>query len=93
MPRTATVHKIVEDPKPARKPKATENAHDRFIRVAEPRVKRVLRGIALIGNLSSPYYDGKEDEITRMKESILAQVDESFARFTRTGKRVVEFQF
>lgn len=92
MPRkTKTVHR---SPPLAPVLPAGENRRERFLRIAEPRVQRVLNSIRIIGNLATANYKWTDDDINRIQDAVVKQLGVTLARFERTKKPALpEFHF
>ena len=73
MPTTATIH-VATAP--------TEDKHDKFVRLVEPRVARAIKAIELIGNLSSrssyTYSDEEAGQVFEALETALATCKSRF---------------
>lgn len=77
-------------------PEAGESRRDRFFRIGQPRMNRVLNSIRLLGNLASPNYDFNSDDIARMRTAIDEQLNKTFLLFERRlgrAARTAEFSF
>lgn len=60
----------------------TEDRKDRFKRLAEKRVNKVIKEIRLIGNLSrKSAYKYTNEDIEKMKKAIHAELKETWSRF------------
>jgi hypothetical protein len=65
---------------------ARERDRGKFIELAEKRVRRALKDIRLIGNLSNrSNYSYTEDDAKKIHRALKGAVDELKARFDRKG--------
>lgn len=60
-----------------------ETRREKFLRLAEPRMKAALRSIRLLGNLASPTYQWEESDIAKMYATLQTAVEDHFARFKK----------
>jgi len=61
-----------------------ESRHDKFRRLAQPRVEKVLNDLRVLGNLASKSrYEYTQEEVDRMFESIDARLQEVKTKFGR----------
>lgn len=80
--RKVTQAPIASGAKRGRKaPPPGETARDRFVRIGNNRMARVLQSIRLLGNLASTHYAWTPEDLERMHQAIVDQVDRTFARF------------
>jgi hypothetical protein len=64
---------------------ATES-RNKFVKLAEKRVSKVLKDIKLIGNLSNrSNYSYTDEDILKIHKALKRAVDDSRARFDRSG--------
>ena len=60
--------------------------HDRFVRLANKRVNRVIKDIRLIGNLSNrSVYDYSDDESRKVVKALQKEIETLKARFGGPG--------
>ena len=65
-----------------------ETKRDRFLRIAERRTQQVLEKIRVLGNCSNrSIYEFTDDEVERIFQAILRQVDFTRAQFQDRSKR------
>lgn len=71
---------------------AQESKHDRFKRLATSRGDRIIREIALLGNLSNRRnYEYTDDEVRKLFGIIEAEIKECRAKFaSKSGTRKIE---
>lgn len=60
-----------------------ETKRDKFLRLGNPRVQRVLNSIRLVGNLASPNYQWNPGDIEKMRDVIMGQLTKTLARFEK----------
>ena len=70
-----------------------ETKHDRFLRLGEARMNKVLHGLDQIANLSGPNYEYGDAEVERMMSAIRARVDDVERRLRRQKPEKSEFAF
>jgi hypothetical protein len=63
-----------------------ETKHDKFKRLATPRVTNALKKIELIGNLSSSGYEYTPEEVEKIFTALQQTLDSTKARFSK-GKK------
>jgi len=63
-----------------------ETKHDKFKRLATPRVTNALKKIELIGNLASSSYEYTPEEVEKIFAALLQTLDSTKARFAK-GKK------
>lgn len=68
-----------------------ETKQEKFKRVVQPRVCKVLRGINLIGNCASNAYAYTPDDIANITAALLTAVTQLEERFKSKGKQEVSF--
>lgn len=72
----------------------TESKRERFLRIATPRVNRVLQAIQLLGNLSSPVYEWNDEDVNAIQKAIVDELGKSLSQFDRkAGKAKPAFGF
>lgn len=54
---------------------ANETKHDKFIRLANQRVKRIITNLRQFGKLGAPAYDRTSEEIDKLEAALKAEVD------------------
>lgn len=75
-----------------KKPK--ESKTDFFIRMAEKRVKNILKSLRILGNCSNRNnYDYDIAQVDVMFEAIQEGIDNQRAKFTQSKKEVESFKF
>lgn len=67
-------------------PPENESKREKFLRLGNPRVQRVLNSIRLVGNLASPNYQWTPDDINKMRTAIQGQLDKTLARFEKQDR-------
>lgn len=67
------------EPKPS-KPKETK--HEKFRRLAEPRVKKALHRLAMLGNLGGPQYTCTPEEAEQILSALRVAVDDVERKLT-----------
>lgn len=77
-PRKATSRSATSEPK-----EVDETKRAKFERIALARMNRALNAVRLIGNLASYNYDWNEDDVAKMRATMLDLVAETFGRFAR----------
>ena len=86
----ATPQQLDEPTIPAKPP---ENKSDKFVRLAEPRVLRVLHAVRKVGNLSARgSYEFEPDDVTAICTTIRHAVDEMEGRFRAGSRQQIEFK-
>lgn len=78
-------------PKPAPAPKEKEvkpklSRHENFVRLANRRVKKVLKGIEQVGNLSSNNYEYSEAEVDKLADVLGTALQRAIDRFSPKAK-------
>ena len=64
------------------------NRREKFVTLAEKRVKKTLHNIKLIGNLSNKSaYEYSESDITQIFKALQKELDIAKARFNVTGRK------
>lgn len=72
---------------------ADETRHEKFRRLAESRVNRVLNDIRLIGNLSNRNnYDYTSEEIEKIFRTLDSELKQIKGRFLESVRRESEFR-
>lgn len=87
--RTRTRVRMVP-PSPAQ---VNENPHDAFLRLGNLRVKKALRAIRVVGNLSSRRYVYSDAELKLINDTLIACVDQTMHRFERERPKKLEDTF
>jgi uncharacterized protein YecE (DUF72 family) len=86
------VKKIASPPVQTEEP--TETRRQRFLRIGQARMARVLNSIRLLGNLASPNYEYSDQDVTRMRQTIEETTEQTLARFNKRKRgEKVEFEF
>ena len=70
-----------------------ETRNDKFRRLAEKRMNKVLHGLDQLGNLSGPGYEYSEAEVERIIAALSQGVDEVERRLRRQKPQKSEFAF
>ena len=66
---------------------------ERFIRLAEKRVKRAIKTLQLIGNLSNrSNYEYTEEEVKRIFDALSSELRRARARFSEAKSAEEEFR-
>ena len=73
--------------------KPAEDKHEKFLRVATPRVNKALKAIALIGNQAAAGYSPTEEEVADMFATIRKKVDEAEKCYQSSSTKGVAFSF
>lgn len=60
-----------------------ESKHDRFQRVAEARVNKIIKMMRLLGNCSGPVYEYTDDQVAQIFNALQTELDNAKERFTR----------
>lgn len=85
--------KKVEQPKRVVSSKK-ESKTDTFIRIAEPRVKSVLRSLRILGNCSNRNnYEYTSEQVNSMFESITQALMDTEAKYTKSKSEQESFSF
>ena len=80
--------------KPVVKESMKESKSETFIRLAEQRVKAVLRTIRILGNCSNRNnYEYSETQVSAMFESIFNAVNLAESKFTKSKTEQESFSF
>lgn len=73
--------------------KTSENKHDRFLRIAKPRVKKVMKSLKVLGNCSNnSVYSYNQKEVDKMFDTIEQTLIQIKQKFSNT-KESLEFDF
>ena len=87
----AATPELSQDIPATAKPK--ENKSDKFIRLAEPRVVRVLHAVRKVGNLSvRGSYEYEPDDVAAICTTIRHAVDEMESRFRAHARQQIDFK-
>ena len=71
-----------------------ESKVDTFIRIAEPRVKSVLRSLRILGNCSNRNnYEYTSEQVNSMFESITQALMDTEAKYTKSKSEQESFSF
>ena len=68
-----------------------ESKHDKFKRIVEPRVRKALKTIRLIGNCSGLAYEYSAGDVSNIIASITKEVEQLEARYQSKGVADIEF--
>lgn len=71
----------------------TETKHDKFLRLGQARINRVLTTLRLVGNLASYNYEFNEADIATMKQSLTVAVEATLAKFQTKKPPAPSFKF
>lgn len=63
-----------------------ETKHDKFKRLATPRVTNALKKIELIGNLSSSGYEYTPEEVEKIFSALQQTLESTKSRFSKSKK-------
>lgn len=63
-----------------------ETKQDKFKRIVEPRVRKALKAIRLIGNCANPTYGYTDEQISTIITSLLSHVNGVQEIYSRKGK-------
>ena len=63
-----------------------ESKHDKFVRLATPRVTTAIKRIELIGNLASSGYEYSPEEVEKIFSALQQTLDGTKARFSKSKK-------
>lgn len=92
MVKTQTVKKV-EQPKKVVSSKKESKA-ETFIRIAEPRVKSVLRSLRILGNCSNRNnYEYTSDQVDSMFKTIQEALNEQEAKYSKSKSEQEAFSF
>lgn len=92
MPNKQTSKKV-EQPKKVVSSKK-ESKVDTFIRIAEPRVKSVLRALRILSNCSNRNnYEYNSEQVNSMFETITQALMDTESKFTKTKSEQESFKF
>lgn len=93
MPTPKKVDKKKEQPKKVVSSKK-ESKVDTFIRIAEPRVKSVLRSLRILGNCSNRNnYEYNSEQVNSMFESITQALLDTENKFSKSKTEQESFSF
>jgi len=66
----------------------SENSRDKFVRLAENRVNKVIKAIRLVGNLSNrSNYSYTEEDIEKIFSAMNSELKECQNKFKRSAKK------
>jgi hypothetical protein len=68
-----------------------ETARQRFVRLANKRVVKVIKAIQLIGNLSSRAYQYDDKDVDKIFDAIQTEVDQARSKFLKREKSGIVF--
>ena len=72
-------------------PPGGETPEARFVRLAGPRVTRVLKGLDLVGKLSGSRYKWSPEQLGAMEGAVHDAAVEAFGRFALEKKKPISF--
>lgn len=93
---------MTDEKKPKSKPKqpvkpskpVKESKESYFLRIAEPRVKNVLKSLRILGNCSNRNnYSYSQEQVDSMFESITEGLENTIAKFIKSKKEQESFTF
>lgn len=58
-----------------------ESKTEKFKRLSEKRMNKILKDVSVLGNLASPSYEYEAEQVAKMKEIVQEQVDHTFSLF------------
>ena len=94
-----TKRKIVQVPEEIMRQPTTpqneeETKRDRFIRIGNARMNRVIHSIHLLGNMGNSNYESTEEDVRAMQNSIIDELGKVIERMSKTvSKRPTAFTF
>lgn len=68
-----------------------ETKREKFKRIVEPRVRKVIKGIRLIGNCSGTAYEYTTTDIVNIQTAIQVELDSLDTRFKGKGTTEITF--
>lgn len=68
-----------------------ESKRDKFKRVVEPRVRKAIKSIGLIGNCASPGYEYKPDDVANIIGALNKAVGQLVKKYETKGVQDVTF--
>lgn len=68
-----------------------ETKRDRFKRIVEPRVRKAMKAIRLIGNCSGTAYEYTTNDVINIEAALQKEVEQLDSRFTSKGKAAIDF--
>ena len=81
-------------PKSKSKVPTNESKSDKFLRVAKPRVQKILKAIRLLGNCSNrSNYEYTEQQITKIFTTVDNALNLTEKRFTKSKTEFEKFDF
>jgi len=69
-----------------------ETKREKFKRVVEPRVRKALKSIRLIGNCSGSAYEYTEDDIASIILSLTKELEQLGSRYASKGVADIDFE-
>lgn len=73
------------------KPPKDETKKAKFKRVVEPRVRKALKAIRLIGNCSGSAYEYTTNDVINIAAVLQKEIEQLDTRFTSKGAAAIEF--
>jgi len=73
--------------------KPAEDKHEKFLRVATPRINKALKAIGLIGNQAAAGYAPTDEEVADLFAVLRKKVDEVEKCYQSSSKQSVAFSF
>ena len=71
-----------------------ESKTELFLRLAQPRVEKVLKALRILGNCSNrSNYEYTPEQIDRMSETIVKALEKTIVKFHDTKKEQESFEF
>ena len=71
--------------KPRAHPPENETNREKFLRLAQHRMRNAIKAIRLIGNLSSSGYESTADDVVAMTDTLQSVIESSMGRFRKQG--------
>jgi len=93
---TPTPNKPKKEPSKSSKPNKPikESKEAYFLRIAEPRVKNVLKGLRILGNCSNRNnYSYTSEQVIEIFESITESLENTISKFTPSKEQQESFSF
>jgi len=68
-----------------------ETKRDKFKRIIEPRVRKALKAIGLIGNCSGSAYEYSQEDVAQIMVALTAAMGTMESSFQSKGKQTIDF--
>jgi len=89
-----TPKKDNKQPAKPSKPKAKESKTDIFLRLAKPRVEKVLKSLRILANCSNrSNYEYTQEQVDKICERINNATLEMASKFSKSKKEIESFEF